>query len=74
MKATYNHTRADSHLEPCQICEALQDRDDLLAALKLASEHLDYCGYGDSYERECAMDAKLPELIANAITKAECHL
>lgn len=26
----------------------------LATALKHAKEHLDYCGYGDKWERECA--------------------
>lgn len=26
-----------------------------------ALAHLEYCGYGDSYERECAREDKLPE-------------
>jgi hypothetical protein len=43
---------------------------ELLAALEAASEHLDYVGYGDSWERECAHDARLPEQISEAITKA----
>jgi hypothetical protein len=29
--------------------------------LKEAYEHLEYCGYGDSWERECAKEAKLQE-------------
>lgn len=44
---------------------------DLLAALKKARDHLEYCGYGDSYERSAAVAAKLPELIDAAIAKAE---
>jgi hypothetical protein len=36
-------------------------------ALKAASEHLDYCGYGDSWERECAQASKLPEKIEAAL-------
>lgn len=43
---------------------------DLLAALKAASEHLDYTGYGDSWERECAREEKLEERINAAISKA----
>jgi hypothetical protein len=43
---------------------------DLLEVLKLAEQHLEYCGYGDSYERECARDEKLPQKIATAIAKA----
>lgn len=32
-------------------------------ALLAAKEHLDYCGYGDPYERECAVHDKLPEQV-----------
>lgn len=42
----------------------------LHAALEAASEHLDYCGYGDSWERECAREAKLPEQIEAALAEA----
>lgn len=41
---------------------------DLYAALEAAEEHLDYCGYGDNWERECA--AGLPMQIATALAKA----
>ncbi len=41
---------------------------DLLEALKAAKEHLEYYGYGDSWERECAIG--LPTMIEYAITKA----
>ena len=35
----------------------MKDMADRLAeVLREASEHLDYCGYGDSWERECAGD------------------
>ena len=43
----------------------------LLEALKEAQEHLEYCGYGDSWERECAYASGLPEMIDKAIAKAE---
>ena len=39
----------------------------LYEALKDAQEHLEYCGYGDNYERECARDEGLPEKIAEAL-------
>lgn len=36
----------------------------IVTALEMAKEHLEYCGYGrDTWEREIARDAKLPELI-----------
>ena len=41
----------------------------LLKILKEASEHLDYCGYGDSWERDCA--GSLSEKIASTIQQAE---
>ena len=39
----------------------------LLEALKAASEHLDYCGYGDKWERECADSQGLPKKIEKAL-------
>lgn len=39
--------------------------------LKEASDHLDYCGYGDSWERECAQASKLEQKITKALDKAE---
>lgn len=44
---------------------------ELLEVLKLAQEHLDYCNYGDNWERECAKHNKLPEKISNIIEKVE---
>lgn len=35
----------------------------LLVALKAAKEHLEYTSYGDSWERECAGEAQLAELL-----------
>jgi hypothetical protein len=46
---------------------------DLLEALQCALDHLEYCGYGDSWERECALtgedplDKKIEAAIAKAI-------
>lgn len=36
---------------------------ELYEMLLEAEKHLEFCGYGDSYERECAIDEKLPERI-----------
>ena len=44
---------------------------ELLEALQQAEDHLEYTGWGDSWERECAREAKLPELISAAIAKAK---
>jgi len=46
------------------------ERDRLREALKAASEHLDFCGYGDRYERECAISQKLDERISEALREA----
>jgi hypothetical protein len=39
----------------------------LYEALEAASSHLDYCGYGDNWERECAEEAKLEEKMSFAL-------
>jgi hypothetical protein len=39
----------------------------LRQALRAAIDHLDYTGYGDNWERECAMEAKLPETLEAAM-------
>lgn len=39
----------------------------LREALEAAEGHLDYTGYGDSWERECADAQGLPEKIAAAL-------
>jgi hypothetical protein len=56
-------TAAKTHLSSL---EAL-----LLDALIDAGAHLDYCGYGDSWERECAVHAKLPKKIEAAIAEGQ---
>lgn len=38
-------------------------------ALEDAESHLDYCGYGDSWERECATAQGLPVKIREALEK-----
>ncbi len=45
----------------------------LRTALQDASDHLDYCGYGDSWERECAIEEGLEKKITEALenTKEE---
>ena len=43
----------------------------LLEALEAARDHLDFCGYGDGWERECAREQKLEEKIETAIKQAK---
>lgn len=40
-------------------------------ALKEAVDHLEYCGYGDSWERSCAFEARLPERLKAALSGKE---
>lgn len=40
-------------------------------ALSDAVEHLDYCGYGDKWERECADHAKLPEKLTRVLDETK---
>lgn len=44
---------------------------ELLEALRAAHDHLEYSGYGDKWEMECAEHNKLPEKIQAALKKAE---
>lgn len=45
----------------------------LLSALTKAKEHLDYCGYGNEWERECADAINLEEEINTAIEFANAN-
>lgn len=47
--------------------KTLESMKEIAEALQAAVEHLDYCGYGDSYERECAREDKLPEKLEAAL-------
>ena len=46
----------------------------LYDALEAASNHLDYCGYGDNWERECAYAQELPKKISDALGTADGSL
>lgn len=39
----------------------------LVEALEQAQEHLDYCNWGDKWEREVAEGQKLPDKIQDAV-------
>ena len=42
----------------------------LYVALRRALDHLEFTGYGDSFERECARDDKLSQVITRALEDA----
>jgi hypothetical protein len=41
----------------CKYCAEIER---LTEALQAAYDHLEYCGYGDAWERECALSGKDP--------------
>jgi hypothetical protein len=43
--------------------------DELLKALKAATDHLDYCGWGDTWERECVRDSGDQKMIEDTLAK-----
>lgn len=43
------------------------DLQKIIDALDLAYEHLEYCGWGDAWERECATHNKFPQQIEEAL-------
>ena len=48
----------------------MTDKEKIVAlktALREAHDHLEYCGYGDSWERECAQASNLDETITRAL-------
>lgn len=45
-------------------------KPEMMALIKELIEHLDYCGWGDSWEREVAGD--LPQRAEALVSKYEC--
>lgn len=43
-------------------------------ALMAAQRHLEYCGFGDNWERECADEEKLPQKIEEAVSIARLYM
>lgn len=37
------------------------------------AQHLEFCGYGDSWERECARDSGLIKRVDNWLAKVPCE-
>jgi hypothetical protein len=48
--------------------------EQLTNALREAVGHLDYCGWGDRWERECAHASRLPEQLEAAVRAGESFL
>lgn len=70
----YRDTALDANQWPLKTGEndmALTELEkQLVEVLEVAQSHLDYCGYGDSWERECARVLKLEERIRTVIALA----
>ena len=43
----------------------------VISVLKESQEHHEFCGWGDRYERECALNSGLDEKIDEAIKRGE---
>jgi len=43
----------------------------LVFALSSARDHLVYCGYGDAWERECAKEQSLEDLIERTLKREQ---
>ena len=56
-------------LELIDPCEKLIKQ--LGEALNAAQKHLDFCGYGDAWERECAEESGLEDTIQSALNAYE---
>lgn len=46
----------------------------LVETLQSASEHLEYCGYGDRWERECAQATNLEDRIMEALEAGKKYM
>jgi hypothetical protein len=60
----------ESEANAALIVRAVNAHAALVQALAAAEEHLEYCGYGDTWERECATASRLPEIISEALRQA----
>jgi len=49
------------------LADILATSDGLREALEAARDHLEFCGYGDAYERECAEAQGLSNQIDRAL-------
>ncbi len=58
------------HLARCYLARAKVARK-LHKTLQMASDHLDFCCYGDEYERECAETQGLEKKIGAALRAAK---
>jgi hypothetical protein len=67
LQKDYDDERVSCNEQYATIVELEKLVGKLFTALEAAGGHLDYCGYGDRYERECAKDAKLPEQVEEAL-------
>lgn len=64
IEAMRTRTTDDGHIATITTLRNWQRK--LATVLEEAEQHLDYCGYGDKWERECAEASKLSERIAAA--------
>ena len=68
-KHGYGHGSAHPDLVTGAHDEIKRRFRELYDLLKEAQRHLDYCGYGDKWERSLAMEAKLPQRIEDLLQR-----
>lgn len=74
-RMVYNRRKKEYELTSIVIATApLSLAKELQKVLADASAHLDFCGYGDKWERECARESKLEERIEAVLTRANNEL
>jgi thioredoxin reductase len=66
----FTHRTEDLEAAAIELRRLHAVNEELLEALEAAVEHLDWVGYGDKWERECAHSAELPSKLECAIAKA----
>lgn len=81
-KHTFVNNDATKFDSNCSVCDGKQ-RDsvhvptpleqELFEALHDAYTHLEYCGYGDKWERVCAMSDHMPTKLEKALESAKAR-
>ena len=69
---TFGNDYSDVFLPAIDEIERLREKcKNMVLLLKDCDEHLDYCGYGDSWEREMAYSIDLPNRLEAALKEKE---
>jgi hypothetical protein len=64
-----SYTKRRDAVKAAHACNCIENAVALHDLLKEAYGHLEYCGWGDSWERECVQATKLPERIEEMLKR-----